>query len=229
MSDSPTIDTPAATPGWISKTDGFSRQLINTSVFEKETSTRAKAMEETRKMKLHRRNEHEKAKLNRVLQRAAEARSYTTGLQSAQTGFHDLEVQGIRFRVTKGGAKLIKIPGKDLYHNVEPHNRASISTAHINSLISGDLNSAMATPKIAYVGGVRFDRSKNGNLIRHIIVQANRYGGPQHDLGKLANNRKNADCFFLNRKTNFVKKVDVPCTTFANTGNPFPSNNPTLT
>lgn len=38
-----------------------------------------------------------------------------------------------------------------------------------------DLNPPTATPKVVSLFGVKFHRTKNGNLIRHGIVQAQRY------------------------------------------------------
>lgn len=75
-------------------------------------------------------------------------------------------IQGIRFRVTQRGSKLVKVPG--------------------------DINPASATPKITFVGGVKFHRSKNGNLYRDGILKAQRQTG--------------------------IKKVNEPCRTFASTG-----------
>lgn len=40
---------------------------------------------------------------------------------------------------------------------------------------AGDINPPTATPKFAFIGGVKFLRSKTGNLYRDGIVQAHRY------------------------------------------------------
>ncbi|KAJ9156883.1 Zinc finger CCCH domain-containing protein 3 [Coniochaeta hoffmannii] len=82
-------------------------------------------------------------------------------------GPYEVTIDGVRFLVTKNGSKLIKAPDNN--------------------------NSAKATPKTAVVAGVRFYRSKNGNLYRHGIVKAQ-------------------------RRTGAVKKVDVPCREFSTTG-----------
>jgi hypothetical protein len=44
-----------------------------------------------------------------------------------------------------------------------------------SSYLPDDDNTAKATPKTATVGGVKFYRSKNGNLYRSGIVKAQRY------------------------------------------------------
>lgn len=37
------------------------------------------------------------------------------------------------------------------------------------------MNPPSATPKVAFVGGVKFHRTRNGNLVRHGIVKAQQY------------------------------------------------------
>lgn len=167
-SKSETIN-PSTTPSnWVTKTDRH-LQLINTSIFEKESQNRAKAMEETRRQKLKQRDEREKMKFNRHLQRVSGNTVAHSG-SSHSDGNYEINVNGIRFRVAKSGSKLVKV--------------------------AGDLNAAKATPKTTIVGGVKFHRSKNGNMFRSGIIKAQ-------------------------RRTGVVKKIDEPCRTFALTGNPF--------
>jgi len=165
--------TTAASPelsqsSWISKTDRH-LQLINSSVYEKETQARTRAMEETRRQKQAMRDERERSKLLDFLNHTAPSPAN----QHASARSYEVTVQGIRFVVAKNGSKLVKAPG--------------------------DVNSAKATPKMAMVGGVRFHRSKNGNLYRHSILAAQ-------------------------RQTGAVKKVDVPCKMFSMTGNSISPN-----
>ncbi|KKY37064.1 putative ccch zinc finger protein [Diaporthe ampelina] len=79
------------------------------------------------------------------------------------------------FRVANNGSKLVKLPG--------------------------DLNGPKATPKMALVGGVKFHRSKNGNMYRQAIVKAHRQSAA-------------------------IKKTNVTCRNFSNTAVPIatPSN-----
>lgn len=108
-----TPDSPSM-QGWVSKTDRH-LQLINTSIYAKETQTRAKAMEETRKQKLRQRDEREKAKFNKHLQRMGGNVDNDAGAQPRSAhphGNYEISVQGIRFRVTKNGSKLVKVPGE---------------------------------------------------------------------------------------------------------------------
>ncbi|TAQ91542.1 hypothetical protein B7494_g171 [Chlorociboria aeruginascens] len=142
--------------GWVTKNDRH-LQLINTSIFEKDRQNRVKAMEETRKLKLRQRDEREKAKFSNHLQHLggnAVVTSRSSSRSTATTANYELNVQGIRFRVTKNGSKLIKAPD--------------------------DPSPANSTPKIATIGGVRFYRSKNGNLYRSGALKYQQYGLPHN-------------------------------------------------
>ena len=64
---------------------------------------------------------------------------------------------------------------------------------------------------MAVVGGVRFYRSKNGNLYRHGILKAQRYVPRDTPLPQLTPESV--------RQSGTVKKVNVPCKAFSMTGN----------
>ncbi|CVK83739.1 related to YTH1 Protein of the 3` processing complex [Fusarium mangiferae] len=139
------------------------RQLINANVYEKETQNRAKAIEQTRQRKISGRRQREKAQFNEFLKHQATA-------SSAQTNPADrnvLTIEGVQFRVMDGGKKLVKIPDA--------------------------LNSSSRTPKFATVAGVKFYRTKTGNLV------ANRFVNDQ-------------------RRTGTVKKINQLCKIFSTTG-----------
>ncbi|RAL66235.1 hypothetical protein DID88_005906 [Monilinia fructigena] len=87
-------------------------------------------------------------------------------MQPTGTSNYEVTINGIRFMVTKNGSKLVKAPG--------------------------DLTSANATPKTALIGGVKFYRSKNGNMYREGIIKATRKRG--------------------------VSKINEPCRSFTTTG-----------
>ncbi|KAH8593700.1 hypothetical protein B0O99DRAFT_626853 [Bisporella sp. PMI_857] len=95
--------TLATAPGWVTKSDRH-LQLINSSVYDRETQNRAKAMEETRRQKLKQRNEVEKSKLSKHLYRGS-------GNHALQSRHHEITVNGIQFRVARDGSKLVKVPG----------------------------------------------------------------------------------------------------------------------
>ncbi len=76
----------------------------------------------------------------------------------------------------------------------------------------GDNDRPSATPKTAVIGGVKFYRSKTGNLYRHGIVKAQLYvarGWRDRPLTSDPNSQSGA-----------VKKTDQPCKAFSTTGIP---------
>ena len=81
---------------------------------------------------------------------------------------YEITLHGIRFRVTNGGSRLLKIPG-ERPHTVYPKSRKDTD---VETQLLDDLNSSQPTPKTANVGGVIFVRSKNGNLYRSGVVKA---------------------------------------------------------
>ncbi|KAH8786598.1 hypothetical protein BGZ57DRAFT_881526 [Hyaloscypha finlandica] len=162
--DRPSASDSNSGAAWVTKQDRH-LQLINTSIFEKDSQKRAKAIEQTRQQKLKQRDEREKARIVQHLQRGNYNGPSTRA--TGTTANNELDVNGIRFRVVQGGSKLVKVPG--------------------------DLNAAKSTPKSALVGGVRFYRSKSGNMYRSGIVKAY-------------------------RRTGVVKKINEPCKIFTTTG-----------
>lgn len=98
-------DPPA---GWVAKNDRH-RQLINASVFEKESQSRTKAIEETRKRRLNSQRLKEKTRLKQFLDQVGGANNVPN--PQAVTGTNEITIEGIRFRVTDGGKKLVKIQG----------------------------------------------------------------------------------------------------------------------
>lgn len=146
--------------GWITKRDRH-MQLINTSVYDKETQARNKAIEETRKQKYQRRDQREKQKIERHMN----ALTAYTGLGPATASVHEITINGLRFQVIDGGSKLARIRG-------EGNNEGEFPVS--SSRLLGAADSASTTPKQANIGGVTFLRSKNGNLYRSGIVKAKR-------------------------------------------------------
>ncbi|KAF3067466.1 hypothetical protein GL218_08655 [Daldinia childiae] len=166
-SDATNETSDPASPSWVTKTDRH-MQLINTSVYEKESQQRASAIEQTHRQKQFQRNNREKAVfMNSVIQGGANGKP--VGLPSSSTSASQYEVvlDGILFRVVQQGSKLVKAPD--------------------------DVNPPSATPKVTSIGGVKFHRTKHGNLVRHGVVKAQRFAGG-------------------------VKKVNEQCKTFSWTG-----------
>ncbi|KAL1841207.1 hypothetical protein VTJ49DRAFT_7328 [Mycothermus thermophilus] len=157
----------ASTSSWVTKHDRH-LQLINSSVYQKDAQARTAAIEQSRRQKFAQRDKQERAKLISHLNRMAAGGAFgAANPRTAAPAKYEIAIQGIRFIVAKNGSKLVKVPD--------------------------DVNAAKATPKMAIVGGVKFYRSKNGNLYRHGIVKAQRQSGR-------------------------VRKINVPCKQFSMTG-----------
>ncbi|KAH6630704.1 hypothetical protein B0J18DRAFT_443373 [Chaetomium sp. MPI-SDFR-AT-0129] len=178
---------------WVTKTDRH-RQLINTNVYKKNAEARTAAIEQTRRQKIALRDKRERAKLVNHLHHMVNSGAFGAANQQVATDKYEIVVQDVRFTVAKNGSKLIKVPG--------------------------DGNSAKATPKSALIGGVKFYRSKNGNLYRHGVVKAQRYVSWDSVAGPLTPG-------IFGRQSGTVKKLDVPCKQFSMTGNSiFPNRHP---
>ncbi|KAH6610496.1 hypothetical protein Trco_000516 [Trichoderma cornu-damae] len=152
--------TPTA-PGWISKNDRH-RQLINANIYEKESQNRAKAIEETRQRKIKEQRHREKKRFAEYLRHQAGAAGFpgtSTSTNANAAGTNEISVNGIRFRVLVGGKKLVKAPD--------------------------DLAPSAITPKTAVVAGVKFHRTKTGNLVAQRIVNDHRRSGAVKKLDQL--------------------------------------------
>lgn len=192
----------SSTTPWVIRNDRH-RQLINPSVYEKDAKARTLAIEQTRLQSRIARDQRERAKLLGHFRRVTDTRG-STDVQ----GPYEVTIDGVRFLVTKNGSKLVKAPGEP---RLPHYMQGDVALpAHYHSP-TGDNNSAKATPKVAVVAGVRFYRSKNGNLYRHGVVKAQRYVSRPGRGWTLT-----SDSF--RRRTGTVKKVDVPCREFSTTG-----------
>jgi hypothetical protein len=209
-----------ASPAWVTKTDRH-LQLINPTIFEKQSQQRTKAMEETRKLKLKQRDERERLKFNKHLQRVGNTSTTEAGgIASLNiTSQYEISLQGVRFRVVKNGSKLMKVPGETLL--VDYLINCVYGTFDSGLQYLGDENAAKATPKFATVGGVKFYRSKNGNLYRSGIVKGQRYGALQGQpkYWHLAN--WNYTDVVYTRRRGVVQKINEPCKAFSTTGSSF--------
>jgi len=160
-------EPPPTATGWIAKRDRH-MQLINTSVYDKETQLRARAMEETRKLKAQQRDEREKSKISRHLHRIASQSVQPTGPSSTRGGTastHEVTINGLHFRVTNGGSRLVRVSGRPVCFVQDSSSRSDLCAL-------GDASGGRSTPKKANIGGVTFLRSKNGNLYRSGLVKA---------------------------------------------------------
>ena len=147
-----------STNRWVTKRDRH-MQLINSSVYDKETQVRNKAIEETRRRKALQKDQREKQKIERHLN------TLTFRAGQATNVVHEISVNGLRFHVANGGSKLVRLRGE---------NHKAVTHLLSRSQPLGATDSASTTPKQANIGGVTFLRSKNGNLYRSGIVKAKR-------------------------------------------------------
>ena len=144
--------------GWVTKRDRH-MQLINSSVYDKETQARNKAIEETRRQKALEKDQREKQKIERHLN------TLTSRPGRAANLLHEISINGLRFQVADGGSKLVRVRGEQCDCETQLFSCSQPLGAN---------DSASTTPKHASVGGVAFLRSKNGNLYRSGIVKAKR-------------------------------------------------------
>ena len=172
----PNADDPTPAPttpnasSWVTKTDRH-LQLINSNVYEKESQNRANAIEQTQRNLQLRRDQNEKARLLKYLGNDSSASVALASNNAAPTSNYEVAVDGIRFHVTRQGSKLVRAPGM-LWRS-----RAILRRGHAENT-AGDQNPPSATPRVTTIGGVKFFRTKNGNLIRHGVAKAQRYVFP---------------------------------------------------
>ena len=104
-----------AVTGWISKRDRH-MQLINSSIYDRETNVRSKAIDQTRRQVANRRDERERFKIHKHLQRIANTAAATPfpPRPNSRVEPYELGINGLSFRVCDGGSKLIRIMSK--YH-----------------------------------------------------------------------------------------------------------------
>jgi hypothetical protein len=119
-------------------------------------------------------------------------------------GRNEILIEGIRFHVADGGKKLVKSPG------TRPNNEATqpdIEHARLTTRALTDQH--LATPKTAVVAGVRFHRTKTGNLVANRIVQDHRYVASTNMV----------DTLTVDSRSGARKKVFQPCKAFSTMGN----------
>ncbi|KAK7205878.1 hypothetical protein BZA70DRAFT_266988 [Myxozyma melibiosi] len=124
-------------------------QLINKAVYSDLAEARAKALEKTRlakQSKLENRAAKKAARRAEKLLKRAEEKKRAKSVVGAM---ENVEIDGVKYAVQRGGNKLIRVTGNNA----------------MNDVASGD------SPKKAVVGGVTFLRSRNGNLWRKGVVQ----------------------------------------------------------
>lgn len=95
-----------STNRWVTKRDRH-MQLINSSVYDKETPARNKAIEESRRRKALQKDQREKQKIKRHLN------ILPSRAGQAANAVHEVSINGLRFHVADGGSKLVRIRGEN--------------------------------------------------------------------------------------------------------------------
>ncbi|CRK38018.1 hypothetical protein BN1708_007624 [Verticillium longisporum] len=107
-----------ASGSWVATTNRHNMQLINSNVFEEKNQKRTEAIEATRKQQLASQNAREASQLTshlhqrqgpRVAAGFARANPQPNLTNAGQE--HVIDIQGISFRVTCNGSKLVKVAG----------------------------------------------------------------------------------------------------------------------
>jgi hypothetical protein len=143
-------------------------QLINTSVYEKNSQARAKAIEESRQKKLQHRQVRQRQKLKQYLQKTSPQIVYTKGhVRSPSQHEYTVMIGDTPYRVVSGGKKLQRVDGETRIFWPGGCNRSIV----VNSTLVDKSESARTTPKEATIGGVKFRRSKNGNLVQAEVAK----------------------------------------------------------
>lgn len=196
------VNVSGPSPSWVTKTDRH-MQLINGTIYQEHAEARTRAIEQTRVENLRQKENRERNRFLTHLNTSGYPSTRSTNPSSAST--YEIDVNGVKFAVVKGGSKLLKLPGA-LFPFLAANTRLGNSTHSP----PGDSNVSKSTPKVAMVGGVKFYRTKNGNMYRQAVVQAQRYVTPSaagHAL-TMSNRRRSAP----------AHKVDTPCRRFQTTG-----------
>lgn len=191
----------ASTPRWVARNDRH-RQLINADVYEKDAQSRAKAVEETRRRKQTGQRRGERAQFKAFLTSGQAGATVSSNADGAAVP-NEITIDGIRFRVLAGGKKLAKIAGAYLTNSVS--NDFSIL---IISCVPDGLNELASTPKFAVVAGVKFHRTRTGNLVPNRVVQDHRYVSLLPEAHLLT----------MSSRSGRVKKIGEPCQIFSTTG-----------
>lgn len=204
----------SASNGWVAKRDRH-MQLINSAVYDKEAQTRAKAMEDTRKAKAHKKTQVEQAKVLSYAQGVGRQFPPPTVAAAPAAAAHPAGYQlffnDIPFRIARGGSKLIRMSSATPDDpDIMCYSRTGLPGA------PGDPNTANNTPKRVSVAGVTFVRSKNGNLHRLGAVTSKRW--------RFTTRFCESETHGAYRNPTTVKKKNELCKRFTTTGTQFPQS-----
>lgn len=103
------LQSPNNAGSWVSKRDRH-MQLINTSVYDRVSQQRVRSLEATIDGKQCRQNAIEKARLKRHFETVANSNGNFDKF-SSPSALREIEISCIRFKLTDGGSKLMRVSG----------------------------------------------------------------------------------------------------------------------
>lgn len=101
------------TTNWIKKLDRHA-QLINSSVYDKQATQRAKAIEQTRQEQSSRKDQQERKQIGQHLKKMA---SKTHPAVATDSPSYRISIEGSQFQVCNGGSKLLRIQSHFPHHH----------------------------------------------------------------------------------------------------------------
>lgn len=93
---------------WVTKRDRH-MQLINSSIFDKDSEARQKAIERTRRQKTLEKDQREKQKFNKHLQSLGAHPERLSLLSSPFPVVNELAINDLRFKISDSGDKLLRM------------------------------------------------------------------------------------------------------------------------
>ena len=109
-------DEPLATPPAYVTTTGRHKQYINASVLAKVTEQRKRAIEESHQRKAQKQDQWERQRMHQYVAAldAKQHESIAPGSPYTSGRTHEINIDGLRFQVLKGGSKLVRIFGESV-------------------------------------------------------------------------------------------------------------------
>ncbi|KAL9036041.1 MAG: hypothetical protein Q9180_004526 [Flavoplaca navasiana] len=108
-----TDETPQTEATYVTTT-GRHKQYINASVLAKVTEQRKRAIEESQQLKIQKHDQWERQRLQRYVAAldAVQSKLPAQGSHHTSGKTHEINIDGLRFQVLKGGSKLVRIFGE---------------------------------------------------------------------------------------------------------------------
>lgn len=168
-------------------------------MFEKDSQNRARAIEATRRKQAEGHRSGERTRFKEFLARQQTAPSDA----NTPAPSNELTIEGVRFRVLEGGKKLARVPGK-------LEDDGGLSCLRARAYLADGTNPD-ATPRSTIIAGIKFYRTKTGNLVVNRVVKSQRCVSFARRIKNLTYRSRSAA----------TKKINEPCKIFSTTGTVF--------